>query len=64
VIKGEYGREIQTAAESMAGQMDRYLSGFVRCFEEGYVKLEQTIRKTVRWTGGRAKKGAKAKGGA
>jgi hypothetical protein len=61
VIKGEYSKEIQTAAEQMAGQMDKYVSGFIRRFEEGYVKLEQTIRKTVHWTRSKGKKAGKAK---
>jgi hypothetical protein len=47
----------------MAGQMDKYLSGFVRCFEEGYVKLEQTIRKTVHWTRSKGKRAGKGKAG-
>lgn len=45
-MHGEYGKEVQTAAEQVAGHMDKFVSGFIRSFEEGYAKLEGAIRST------------------
>lgn len=46
-MRGEYGKEVTTAAEQMTQHMDKFVSGFIRSFEEGYSKLEKAIRSSV-----------------
>lgn len=43
VVRGEYGKQ-------MAKHMDKYLTGFVRCFERSYSQIETIIRKSVNWS--------------
>ncbi|GBF90451.1 choline-phosphate cytidylyltransferase-like [Raphidocelis subcapitata] len=63
VVRGEYGREVTQAAEHVAGNMDKAVSGFIRSFEQSYTRLETAIRKRVDWTGGKPRRGGGGGGG-
>lgn len=48
-MRGEYGKEVGSAAEQLTAHMDKLISGCFRGFEQSYNKLERTIREGMDW---------------
>jgi hypothetical protein len=49
IMRGEYGKEVGSAAEQLTAHMDKLISGCFRGFEQSYNKLERTIREGMDW---------------
>lgn len=49
IMRGEYGKEVGSAAEQLTVHMDKLISGCFRGFEQSYNKLERAIREGMDW---------------